>query len=184
MQIIKISPKSFKVILSKEYLLTDTDFENNAFYENLLRKIINEISEREGVYFSRASKISAEMFDCSDGSAEMFISCDEKITSYKCVYLFETKECDALFSLCGRLCFSSLLPFSSELYYQNKSYFLSLYYENESETAKAIISEYGSVKKASLIRLLQLSEHAKLICPSNAINLFASQVKKASDTPL
>lgn len=184
MQIIKISQKNFKVILSKGYLLSETNCKSNIYYEKLLKSIISEISKSEGAFFSHSSKVCAEMFDAKDGSAELFISFDENITYRKSTYIFQTCDCDVLFSLCYRLYNAKLLPLSSELYLQDENYYLLLYYESESMVTKAVISEYGNVTDATFLSLLRLSEHAKLICPSGAVFSFASYVKKASDTPL
>lgn len=169
MHIIKITPKSFKIILSKEDL--QRFGAGNIFdYPDMSGELFSEIIERTNALYGSPfteGAVDAEFFESKDGGGELFIT-KHICESSDVTYVFEASCSDRLRSLCKRLRKMGLSG-ESRLFFDGNSYKLILKLKETEEITKAVIREYGELKKAGKMSLWQIEEHAKLICPSDAI---------------
>lgn len=169
MHIIKITPMSFKIILSKEDLQrhgVDNIIEKNDLSGDFFAEIIEKTNALYGNPFTEGA-IDAEFFASKDGGGELFI-CSSKSVNKSTTYLFRTESSDSLVSLCARLAASSL-PYDSKLYYENGRYNLLLFYGKRDDFLVSCMKEYGSAAEISKLQMWLLLEHSRIICDKNAV---------------
>lgn len=176
MHIIKITPKSFKIILSKEDL--QRFGAGNIFdYPDMSGELFTEIIERTNALYGSPfteGAIDAEFFESKEGGGELFIT-KHVHKNENAVYIFTTKESDRLYALCKRL--RQKDDFSeSRLYHDGNVYQLVLRFLDTDEITKSVIREYGDLKKAGKMNLWQIEEHSSLICESEAVTTIAEKL--------
>lgn len=173
MHIIKITPQSFKIVLSKddlrrhgvENILHHADMSGEFFEE-----IIRETNRIYGSPFSEGS-IDAEFFESKDGGGELFI-CSSKSTHKSIVYLFRTDNCENLIKLCKRLLHTKL-PCGSKLFHDNGRYSLLLFYQCRDSILIPIMKEFGTASEISKLQIWLLEEHETVILDKDAIHTVA-----------
>lgn len=165
MHIIKISPVSFKIILSKEDLQrngVENIFEHAEYSGDFFAKIIEKTNALYGNPFKSGS-VDADFFASKDGGGELFIS---KKSCFS--YLFRTKSLDNLISLCKQLSLG-LRPQSSTLYFDDGIYCLLTEYDFKDEILVSRIKEYGDFRASGIFEKWLLEEHGKLLISGNAV---------------
>ena len=168
MHIIKISPVSFKIVLSKqdlkrhgvENILHHTDISGDFFEE-----IMNETNRLYGNPFTYGS-IDAEFFESKNGGGELFL-CKSKSTCGVITYLFKTSDSDVLFSLCKRLSGFDFC-YDSKLFLEKDVYSLLLLCRERNDFLLSVIKEYGKVSEISRLQVWLLEEHSALLIDSHA----------------
>ena len=166
MHIIKITPHSFKIILTKDELEKhgESILENKELSKQFFMHIIDETNRLYDNPFAQGS-IDAEFFESKDGGGELFIS---KITSENGFsYLYSTKNLENLISLCKRLCDNP--PQKSRLYCENDTFFLVMHFDVHNTFTLPSIKEYGDCHKISKLKSWFLEEHADVIIRENAV---------------
>ncbi len=169
MHIIKITPVSFKIILSKEDLQkhgVENILEDERYSGEFFAEIIDRTNTLYGSPFKEGA-VDAEFFASKEGGGELFISCSQKNNSHV-TYLFKTKSLDNLISLCCRLlrCHSHK---SSTLYYEEEIYCLLLTFDAKNDLVFSRIKEYGHLKASGEFERWSLEEYGKLLIKDNAI---------------
>lgn len=168
MHIIKISPVSFKIILSKEDLQRH-GVENILHHPDISGEFFSEIIEKTNELYRNPfteGTIDAEFFESKDGGGELFISRHKEFHDRQ-TYLLSTGSFESIIQLCKRLYKTGAVS-DSGLYYENGTYFLTAVCNMESSLTASIISEYGLCKKIGKIKLWHIQEHAKTLIKSNA----------------
>lgn len=172
MQIIKITPHSFKIILTKDDL-RQVGAENiiqDAADRDFLREIIDKTNEMYDHPFD-AGTINAEFFESKDGGAELFLFTSGYRTSDE-TYILTTDTVESILPLCNVLANDKKLNESS-LYCSNNIYYLFLVYAYADRFTSARLMEYGSFSKASKLLMWHITEHAKVIFENNALERLA-----------
>lgn len=167
MHIIKITPHSFKIILSKEDLMrhgVQNIFDSKELSGEFFAEIINETNSLFGNPFISGS-IDAEFFEGKDGGGELFLS--SGVFKKTVTYLFRTRDFESLLCLCKRLS-DFLMPENSALYTEKGEYCLLLEYENAEKPVLPYLKEYGHAEKINKIQRWLLEEHAEAIMTENA----------------
>ena len=126
MHIIKITPKSFKIILSKEDLQR-YGVENILESPDISGELFTEIIERTNTLFGHPfteGAIDAEFFESKDGGGELFIT-KHIHKNEDTVYVFTAKESDRIYMLCKRLGQEEFIT-ESRLYHDGNVYQLVL----------------------------------------------------------
>ncbi len=169
MHIIKITPVSFKIILSKEDLQkhgVENILEDERYSGEFFAEIIDRTNNLYGSPFKEGS-VDAEFFASKDGGGELFVSRSGTKKS-PFTYLFRTKNLDSLISLCRRLseCHGHK---SSSLYYEENIYCLLLTFDVKNDYIFSLIKEYGHLKASGEFERWSLEEHGKLLIKENAI---------------
>jgi len=171
MQIIKISPQSFKIILSKSDIeeYGESPFGTQDYNQRFFEDIIHRTSTLYGISLSEGT-IDASFFESKDGGGELFLSvCCGK----EGAYIFSTDNTEVLISLCKCLT-SSGTHIPSTLYSDGGIYRLTLKLCTQSAMTLALIREYGKAEKAGDFEIWHLDEHAKVLCRENAVERIAS----------
>ncbi len=173
MQIIRISPKSFKIILTKDDLAlsgNDNTYEQDGFSKDFFTKIIDEANRQYGADFG-SGVIDARFFEDKCGGGELFLC---EVTSKSCVeaYAVFAESSDDIICLCKRI--NSIFKSYSSLYFDGKYYILLLNLHNDDQIAISILHEYGFCKKISAVYAWSLEEHSKKILSDNAVSILAS----------
>lgn len=169
MHIIKITPQSFKIILSKEDLQrhgVENILEDEGFTGDFFAEIIDRTNALYGCPFIEGS-VDAEFFASKDGGGELFLSTAKK-KSPGFTYLFRTSSLENLISLCGSL-IDTHLPRCSTLYLDGGIYCLMMEYEEKNDFLISWIKEFGELKKSGEFESWLLEEHAKTIVKGDAI---------------
>jgi hypothetical protein len=167
MHIIKITPQSFKIILTNDELIRGKD-EFCDISDDMFRHIIEETNRLYGNPFDRGT-IDAEFFASKDGGGELFISLSKQNEN---MYLaFTSKSSDDLLMLCRRLAKSSG-TYKSTLYYGGGEYTLVIMCEGGGFLL-SLLKEYGNARRISPLSLWVLDEHAKKIVEGNAVGTIA-----------
>ena len=167
MHIIKISPMSFKIILSKKDLqrhgvnnmLEHADISGDFFAE-----IIEETNRLYGNPFDEGP-LDADFFESKDGGGELFIS--KRKTQKNTVYCLESEKIDNLISLCKRI--YTYNKNDSRLYYFNGKYSLLIYLREKDHALYSILSEYGQVSEVGKFHTWTLDEHGDLLIKDDAV---------------
>ena len=171
MHIIKITPKSFKIILTKDELVRGKD-DIPDITDEMLKKIITETNRLYDNPFAYGT-VDAEFFASKDGGGELFISKTSENGKDTCL-CFVTDSSDNLSALCHRL--SALdATYKSTLYLHNENYTLVLADVN-APLLEPILHEYGKAEKVSPLRLWIIDEHAHKIIEDNAVSLIAEKL--------
>ncbi len=173
MHIIKISPQSFKIVLSKddlkrhgvENILHHADMSGDFFEE-----IIRETNRIYGSPFAEGA-IDAEFFESKDGGGELFI-CSSKSSHKSITYLFRTDNCESLIKLCKRLMLSNP-PCDSRLFHQDGRYSMLLFYQSRDSILIPVMKEFGTASEISKIQIWLLEEHESVIIDKDAIHTVA-----------
>ena len=171
MHIIKITPYSFKIILSKEDLQrygAQNIFESKELSGNFFAEIIDETNAVYGNPFKEGS-IDAEFFESKDGGGELFKSTR---VSDRVTYLFKTRDFENLIRLCKRLS-QFFIPEQSILFVSGSEYSLLLHYKNADDLVLPCLTEYGQALKSNLIRQWILEEHAEKLVADNAVRVIS-----------
>ena len=188
MHIIKISPVSFKIILTKEDL-TRHGVENILHHTELCGDFFEEIIRETTLRFEnpfRDGAIDAEFFESKDGGGELFITRGKR-KSKNATYLLSCGDIERIFSLCQALYDSSFKPYKSRLFYDGENYQLLLTYKNDDSFISSFLKEYGNVSQANKLQIWVIEEHSKPLIKENAVGTisgFLSRYTKAKDTPL
>ena len=188
MNIIKISPVSFKIILTKEDL-SRYGVENILHHTELCGDFFEEIIHKTNAMFDSPfseGAIDAEFFESKDGGGELFIT-GSKRKSKNITYIFSADDIEKVFSLCQRLDTPNTKPYESRLFAGEKNYRLLLTYKEENTLIPSFLKEYGNTLKADRLSVWVVEEHAKLLSGNDAVGTisgFLSHHKKAKDTPL
>lgn len=169
MHIIKITPNSFKIILTKEDLQRDgvnNIFENNDLTGDFFKEIMEQTERLYGTTFSEGS-VDAEFFESKDGGGELFI-CASRSMGLSAIYFVQTKTSETLYALCRRL--EKLhIHSDSRLYSENNLYILVVFLNRANDLLLSILSEYGTASKSGKFALWHLDEHAHVILKDNAV---------------
>ena len=168
MHIIKITPHSFKIVLSKEDLKThgvENILESKSFLGDFFAEIIEETNALYGNPFANGS-VNAEFFESKDGGGELFIS--SSCINKEVTYLFMTRDFEILTNLCKRLAVSST-PVDSILFASDNGYSLLLYYTETEDFVFSCLKEYGEVVEANRLKQWMLYEHAKVLIDKKAV---------------
>lgn len=188
MNIIKISPVSFKIILTKEDL-SRYGVENILHHTELCGDFFEEIIHKTNAMFDSPfseGAIDAEFFESKDGGGELFITGAQR-TSKNIIYIFSSDDIEKIFSLCQRLDKTGIKPKKSRLFLDDGMYLLLLSYTNEKPFVQSILREYGNSVKADRLSVWVVEEHAKLLSGNDAVGTISGFLKrhtKAKDTPL
>lgn len=176
MQIIKITPNSFKIILTKEDLerCGAGIFENQDLSDELLAEIIEKTNRLYGSPFGEGA-VDAEFFESKDGGGELFISSAKHINK-STVYLFSSQSSDNLPILCKRI-MSLHIHTQSTLYFESGLYFLAIFCNERSDILLSILKEYGISAEINRFKLWLLEEHASVICEKGAIERLSQLYK-------
>lgn len=169
MHIIKISPYSFKIVLSKEDLKQHGVYnimENSDISVDFFADIIEETNRLYGNPFKEGS-IDAEFFEGKDGSGELFI-CSSKNSFKSTFYLFATSELENLILLCKRL-YSNYIQNDKGLYFINGKYSLLIHCDKRDNLLFSVMKEYGNASEITKFGIWLLEEHAQLLIAENAI---------------
>ncbi|MBR2021512.1 MAG: adaptor protein MecA [Clostridia bacterium] len=168
MHIIKISPVSFKIILSKEDLMRH-GVENILNHADISGDFFGEIIEQTNRLYGNPfveGAIDAEFFESKDGGGELFLVSSKKSIK-STTYLFRTESSDALISLCRRLSEQSTIA-ESRLFFDEGKYSLILLCQKGDDFLVSLMKEYGTVSEISLLQRWLLEEHARLIIDKEA----------------
>lgn len=169
MHIIKISPVSFKIILSKEDLMrhgVDNILNHADISGDFFEEIIEETNRLYGNPFVEGA-IDAEFFESKDGGGELFLVSSKKSIKSS-TYLFRTESSDALISLCRRLSEQGTL-FDSKLFFEGGKYSLILFCQKGNDFLVPQMKEYGTASEITLLQRWLIEEHARLIIDKGAI---------------
>jgi len=169
MHIIKITPVSFKIILSKEDLQrhgVENILEDERYTGEFFAEIIDRTNALYGSPFEEGS-VDAEFFASRDGGGELFISRSQKRNSHF-TYLFKTKSLDNLISLCRQLPVYHSHK-NSTLYYEEDIYCLLITFDTKNDFVFSRIKEYGHFKVSGEFERWSLEEHGKVLIKENAI---------------
>lgn len=176
MHIIKITPCSFKIILSKDDLARsgrDNIFNHTDISGDFFAQIIDETNRLYGNPFTEGS-VDAEFFASKDGGGELFLS--KSNTEYKhTYYIFITQSTDSLVMLCKRLSFSGI-TYDSSLYHADGNYSLIIFSEKRDSLLLSVLKEYGSASETSSFRTWLLDEHASIILEKDAVTTIAEKL--------
>lgn len=171
MHIIKISPQSFKIILSKSDIekYGELPFETADYNRRFFEDIIHKTGMLYGLSLSEET-IDANFFESKDGGGELFLSvgCGKEST-----YIFSTDNTEVLIGLCKCLA-SSGTHIPSTLYSDGGVYRLALRLCTKNAMTLAVIREYGNIEKSGDFEVWYLDEHAKVLCGENAVEKIAS----------
>lgn len=174
MHIIKISPKSFKIILTKDDLAfsgADSAYESYGFSKEFFTKIIDEANRKYGADFG-SGVIDASFFEDKCGGGELFL-CESGSCDYPDAYAFFTKDSDGIIRLCKRI--KPLLSDTySSLYCNECEYALLLSLCDDKDFLLSVIKEYGECKKISRFEMWALQEHSKALIESKAIDVLSA----------
>ena len=173
MHIIKITPQSFKIILTKEDLARDREniTEETDISEEFFRKIINETNRLYNNPFAQGT-IDAEFFASRDGGGELFIS---RVKENKNTNLaFVTSSSDCLTMLCKRLAHKRN-TYKSTLYHNGEKYTLVIMGESDG-ILLSLMKEYGDAKEISPFFVWALDEHEEKIICDDAIGTIAERM--------
>lgn len=173
MHIIKISPVSFKIILSKEDIQrcgVSNIFEHSELSGDFFTEIIDETNRLYGNPFTCGS-LDADFFESKDGGGELFIS--KRVKSEGRTYIFTTDNPENLIMLCKRL-YTLDIKDDKGLYFCNGNYSLLIYSEKRDSILFSVLSEYGNVSKATKLNIWHIQEHANVIIEKNAVSIFAN----------
>ncbi len=187
MQIIKITPHNFKIILSPTDMKSygENIFNYSEYNEKLFSDIINKTNEIYGNPFSEGA-VDASVFESKDGGAEIFLSA-HAVKRGGASYIFSTDSLDDLTSLCVSL--EARCPLcKSVLYLCDGIYCLILTSPSEKYLFLPFLREFGEARNCSDCDIWHLEEHAKLLCAKNAVHIIGnalghSSSRKESDTP-
>ncbi len=185
MHIIKISPVSFKIVLSKDDLKrhgVENILNNPGFSSQFFADIIEETNRLYGAPFSEGA-VDAEFFESKDGGGELFL-CKSKRKDT--TYLFRTTDSDSLFDLCVRLS-KNHLPSDSRLYLDEGRYSLVLFYPETDDFLLSCMKEYGKAAEISPVQKWLLEEHARTIIEKYAVERIsesAYHARKSKEMPL
>ncbi len=172
MQIIKISPKSFKIILTKDDL-TLSGMENTydylGFSKEFFAKVIDEANEKYGADFG-CGVIDAEFFEDKYGGGELFLHEAHALSSTN-AYAFYAQQSEILIRLCKRL---GKGVSDSTLYCGDNIYILMLFLCDGSDFLQATIKEFGTLKKLSDFGVWEIQEHSRILIKDSAIEILAS----------
>ncbi len=172
MHIIKISPQSFKIILSKHDLEEYGD-ENPFNTTRYTGEFFEDIIQRTNALYDNpfiGGTVDAEFFESKDGGGELFLSLrHEKTVSY----IFSTDDTEVLISLCKRLVSNGIIC-QSTLYFHDGNYRLLLGLDSPDTITVALIREYGNMPSASDYEKWLLDEHAKVLCSEKAVEKIAN----------
>lgn len=169
MHIIKISPVSFKIVLSKEDLVrhgVDNILNHADISGDFFEEIIYETNRLYGNPFNEGA-IDAEFFESKDGGGELFLYSSKK-AGKKTTYLFRTNSSDSLVSLCLRLS-GHHIPSDSRLFYDDGKYNLLLFYPKRDDLLLSCMKEYGTAFEVSRLQCWLLEEHAKVVLDKGAV---------------
>ena len=169
MHIIKISPQSFKIILSKEDLGIygeENIFENETLSKQLLSQIIDETNRLYDNPFKEGT-INAEFFESKEGGGELFITKAKHLPKSR-LLVFETKNSDNVFMLCKSLC-GKKISAQSTLFCLDDTYYLVVKAEDDEKRLFYTMNEFGKTHEKSEIFLWYLQEHAKILVRDDAI---------------
>ena len=187
MHIIKISPVSFKIILTKEDLKCH-GVENILHHTELCSDFFEEIIRETNSLFENPfteGAVDAEFFESKDGGGELFISRSNRNTK-SITYIYSTESIEHIFALCKRLNIS-FKPKKSRLFFDGKNYLLLLTYPKRNSILASFISEYGALREAGKLCEWIAEEHAKLLVEGDAVGTIAKSLSgytKSNDTPL
>ena len=169
MHIIKITPRSFKIILTKDELIRGKD-DISDISDDMFRHIIDEANRLYNNPFTGGT-IDAEFFASKDGGAELFLTKGPDKTE-NAVYLFKTDSSDILISLCKHLK-SKGFTYASRLYFHDDIYKLAISPTDKNNLFSHLLSEYGEAKKISPLQKWILDEHARIIISDHAVNILS-----------
>ena len=168
MHIIKISPHSFKIVLSKEdlkrYGVCDI-LENSTISGDFFADIIEETNRLYGNPFGEGS-IDAEFFEDKEGGGELFL-CSSKNSFKSTFYLFSATELENLIFLCKRL-YPNYIQNDRGLYFNDGKYSLLICCEKRDSVLFSVMKEYGNVSEITKFGIWLLEEHARVLIPENA----------------
>ena len=190
MHIIKITPCSFKIVLSKEDLMrhgVDNILEHADLSGDFFADIIEETNRLYGSPFKEGA-IDAEFFEGKDGGGELFI-CSSKKVHKSTFYLFTTYELENLISLCKRLVTKSHIQNDNRLYFDNDGkYSLLIHCGKRDDTLVSVMKEYGNASEITKFKISVLEEHSLLLISENATRTiaqtFSGSYRKSKDIPL
>lgn len=169
MHIIKITPVSFKIILSKEDLQRhgiDNILEKSDISGDFFAEIIDKTNALYGCPFTDGA-IDAEFFESKDGGGELFL-CQAKSAHKAITYLFRCQDLESLIALCKRLNTPDTKN-DSRLYFDDGKYSLLIFCLERNGFLLSILKEYGSASEISRLQTWLLEEHANIIFSENAI---------------
>ena len=173
MYIIKITPHSFKVVLSKNDLVTfgkNKNFNDNKIPKAFLGRLLKKAKNEHGISFD-TDLVEAEFFQSKDGGGELFVnSYPSKENSV--TYIFSTDNFENLVYLCKRYSHLSII-YQSRLIKAEKRYCLVLYMQRNDNFLISGIGEYGDVVKVSKGKIMRICEQGKIICKNRAIQCIA-----------
>lgn len=173
MHIIKISPHSFKIVLSKEDLMrhgVDNILDNTDISGDFFAEIIEETNRIYGSPFKEGA-IDAEFFESKDGGGELFICSSTKVCK-SIFYLFTAHDIENLISLCKRL-YSNYIYNDSRLYFNDGKYSLLIHCPKRDITLFSILKEYGNASEITKFCIWLIEEHAQFLINENAIKTIA-----------
>lgn len=173
MHIIKISPVSFKIILTKEDLQrcgVNNIFEHSELSGDFFAEIIDETNRLYGNPFTSGS-LDADFFESKDGGGELFIS--KRVKPENSIYIFTTEIIENLIMLCKRL-YTLNIKDDKGLYFCNGKYSLLVCFEKSDFMLFSVMSEYGNVSRATKLDIWHIQEHANVIIEKNAVGTFAN----------
>ena len=188
MHIIKISPVSFKIILTKEDL-TRHGVENILNHAELCSDFFEEIIQKTNLLFENPlgeGAIDAEFFESKDGGGELFITGREK-SQENTTFIFTANDSEEIFLLCKRLDTPEAKPIKSRLFSDGKNYNLLLTYKNENKLIPSVLKEYGNVSQANRLRIWIIEEHSRPLIENDAVGVisgFVGHYTKSKETPL
>ena len=173
MHIIKISPVSFKIVLTKEDLQrcgVSNILEHSELSGDFFAEIIDETNRLYGNPFT-GGLLDADFFESKNGGGELFIS--KRVKSENSIYIFTTEIIENLIMLCKRL-YTLNIKDDKGLYFCNGKYSLLIYSEKERAILFSILSEYGNVSMATKLDIWHIQEHADAVIKENAVSTFAN----------
>lgn len=169
MHIIKITPVSFKIILTREDLQrygVENILEDERYSGEFFAEIIDRTNSLYGCPF-REGSVDAEFFASKDGGGELFLS-STRNNKTPHTYLFRTNSLDNLIVLCNYLA-GTHLPQHSTLYFDDNIYCLLMEYEKRDDFLISRIREFGDLKTAGKLEIWLIEEHGKIIMQNHAI---------------
>lgn len=172
MHIIKITPVSFKIILTKEDLQRHgiEHISSYSGYDGFDGDFFAEIIEKTNTLYGcpfKEGAVDAEFFESKDGGGELFI-CRARHIGKTVIYLFEAENSENLFLLCNKLKNTGTTN-DSRLYFYNGKYSLLLLFEEKNDFVLSILKEFGNAEKISKLQMWVVEEHASIILEENAI---------------
>lgn len=167
MYIIKISPVSFKIVLSKDDLKrhgVENILNHPSACADFFADIIDETNRLYGAPFSEGA-VDAEFFESKEGGGELFLSKSKRDGA---TYHFKTKHLDSLICLCKRLS-QNRPPSDSKLFFGDDCYSLVLFYSQSERLVMSILKEYGKASEINQFGHWLLEEHKKVLIAQNAV---------------